>query len=312
MIARLRHRLRSGDGWNAVRRRTAMWIDRQCAPVAARLRPLRAVPVSADPRLAIVTVNFSTTRYLQLMLLTLSEQQGLDAVERIVVVDNGSLDGGIDFLRSLAAAAPRLHLVERSHWLHHGPAMRAGLRALDRLDAADPHAAETVLFIDADVLFLRPDALDAVAGSFVAHDAALVGEVRPGDHTCPDIQASVFAVRRAVIAHRGIAPLVHDGSPAYRMQRSIQRAGLTVVDLPTHRSGLMLHRGRAGVAAARQFRRRHAYATARQQEPHFMGVPDGEATWAATEARLAPLVDGDQAALVDLLASRFAVLGTAG
>ena len=46
-------------------------------------------PVVLDePRWALCTVNFSTTRYLKLLLLTLSEQHRLDLLCRIVIADN--------------------------------------------------------------------------------------------------------------------------------------------------------------------------------------------------------------------------------
>lgn len=300
-------RRRDADVVNAARRHTAMWFDRRTAAVAKRVRPPSAVARSGEPRFAVITVNFSTTRFLQMMLLTLAEQDDLGLVERVVVVDNGSRDGGPAFLRALAGRVPRLLLVERRHRLHHGPAMRAGVRALDAAQGAD--AADTLLFVDADVVFLRPDALTALADALAGHDASLVGEVRPGDPRGPDIQASLFAVRRDVYARHDVAPLVHDGSPARRMQESVVAAGLTVVDLPTNRGGLTLHRGRAGVAAAARYRPRHAYATASQQEAHFMGVADGEATWSAVEARLAPLLDGDPTRLVEVLAERLSGLG---
>jgi len=287
-----------------------MWLDRRWARLEKRWKPNSAVPFVGDLRLAIVTVNFSTTRELKSMLLTLSKQDELEMIHRLIVVDNGSRDGGLPFLRALAQRVPRLYLVERRRWLHHGPALRAGVRELDRLDAGDPHPADVLLFCDPDVVFLRPHALVALAGSFLAHDAALVGEVRSSGRPGPDIQASFVAVRRDVYAMRDIAPITHDGSPAYRHQLAIAEAGLTVVDLPANRNGLILHKGRAGVAAARNYRTGHAYSTARSREPHFMGVPDGEATWAAVEAENAELMSVErEAELIDVLATRFAAFG---
>lgn len=304
-------RLRSADGWNSLRRRGAMWADRRWAGSQRRRKPTREVAFDGDPRLAIVTVNFSTTREMKSMLLTLSEQDELDMVQHVIIVDNGSRDGGLPFLRALAQRVPRVHLVERRHWLHHGPALRAGVYELDRVDAGEQHPANVLLFCDPDVVFLQPEALVAVAGSFTAHDAALVGEVRPG-RAGPDIQASFIALRRDVYSRPDIAPISHDGSPAYRQQRTIAAAGLTVVDLPANRNGLILHKGRAGVAAARAYRRGHAYATVPNNEPHFMGVPDGETTWAAVEERHAGVLDVErEAELLDVLAARFATLGSA-
>jgi hypothetical protein len=49
-------------------------------------------PFDGDPRFALLTVNFSTTRYLKLMLLTLTDQNALSRVHPIVVVHNRSRD----------------------------------------------------------------------------------------------------------------------------------------------------------------------------------------------------------------------------
>ena len=59
-------------------------------------------PFDGAPRFALITVNYSTTRYLKLMLLTLAAQSSLKLLKRIILVDNGSRDGGSSFLRELA------------------------------------------------------------------------------------------------------------------------------------------------------------------------------------------------------------------
>lgn len=286
-----------------------MSVDRGVAPLEQRLSPPRAAPFDGDPRLALVSVNFSTTSTLMLMLLSLAEQSRLDVLRRVVIVDNGSRDGGLPLLRALASRVPALHLVERRHWLHHAPGMRAGARALDRIDAGLPDAANVLLFCDPDVVFLDPLALEKISQPFRS-GAALVGEVRRAGPDGPDIQASLFAVRRDVYARGDVYPLVHDGSPAMRHQASIRRAGLPVVDLRTNRDGLTLHRGRTAVAASGQYFRRHPYSTARLQRPHYMGVPDGEHTWATIEGRYAPLLQPQHSdELIALLEERLSRIG---
>jgi hypothetical protein len=290
---------------DAVRRRVAMVIDRSLLPA----RGLRWRPDSARSRgktvpIALVVVNFSTTRLLRLMLATLAGQEGLDLVSRVVIVDNGSRDGGLPFLRRVASEVDRIDLVERRRWLHHGPGLRAGLRHLDRV--GDP--AEAVLFVDSDVIFRDPGTLTAVAAR-LDDGAALIGEHRRrGDRRPgPNIQASFVGVRRDALRRRDVCPPVHDGAPLYRMQLDIERAGLPIVDFPSNHGGYILHRGRSGVAAAAEFRLGHAYATARRQTAHFMGVQNGRAIWAEAEAAHAHLLDADgDDELVRLLAERFA------
>ena len=87
-------------------------------------------PFDGSVRFAIVVVNFSTTRFLKLLLLTLAEQSALGLVHRIVIVDNGSVDGGVPFLRQLAGRSPRVGLVERHRLLDHAHGIRAGVSHL--------------------------------------------------------------------------------------------------------------------------------------------------------------------------------------
>lgn len=274
------------------------------------MRPPRVAPYDGEPRFALLCVNFSTTHYVKLLLLTLGEQEDLEPVRRVVIVDNGSRDGGVPFLRQLGAQVPCLDVLERRHRLHHAVGMRAAVRALDRLDGDDPKAANYLIFCDSDVILREPALIGTLAGTALLHEPALIGEVRTGVNPQPDIQASFFVVRRDVHARRDIAPLAHHGSPAYALQRSIWDAGLPVVDLPLNRAGHLLHRGRAGVSAASLHHRSHAYASVANRAPHFMGVPDGEAIWRAVEERWSALLDPDaEPQLLVHLASRLSRLG---
>jgi hypothetical protein len=157
----------------------------QWSALERRLRTPLSVDFDTEPQVALVTVNFSTTRWLKLMLLALCEQQNFALLSRIIVVDNGSKDGCQDFLRqSQAALRPA-----RSGW------------------------------------------------------SARFGDAEP--------------VQRYVYARSDIAPLKHDGAPTLRMQQSIAEAGLEVVDIPSNRGGLILHRGRSGVVASAALHPRH-------------------------------------------------------
>lgn len=198
--------------------------------------------------------------------------------------------------------------------LGHGPGLRAGLRTLGSADSGEDRPANAVVFCDTDVVFRSASALTSVAAALIEHRPAVMGEVRSGSSASgnPDIQASFLVVSRDVLDRRDVAPPVHHGSPTAPLQRSVVEAGLTVVDLPTCRGGLLLHRGRAGVAAATRYRPGHQHAGLANDQPHYMGVPDGARIWAEIEQRHAELLDPEaEARLVDLLARRFSVLGTA-
>jgi hypothetical protein len=133
-------RLRAPDGPNRVRRQLEQRLDQAWTLARSRLEPARPiVSFDGDPRFALLTVNFSITRYLKLMLLTLTEQSALSNVQRIIIVDNRSRDGGVPFLRALARQVDRVHLVEHRHFLNHARGMRTCVRTLDgvaRIDVA--------------------------------------------------------------------------------------------------------------------------------------------------------------------------------
>jgi hypothetical protein len=297
------------------RRRAEAAADRAWAVARHRFGPLpRVAPFDDDVRFAIVTVNASTTRYLKLMLATLAEQRQLGLVQRLVIVDQRSGDGGPPFLRSLAEAAPRVDMVELRSFLNHARGMRAGMHALDRVerDVATGARANVLLFVDPDVVFRNPDALGDLATSMLAFDAVLAGEVRqlPGNPH-PNIQASFLAIRRDVTARRDISPFVNGGAPAFLLQRDVARAGLSIADFPTNRRGFALHRGRAAVQATHRYTPRRSYASVAEHEPHYMNVPHGARIWDEIETRHAAMLTVDaEPELVTRLAGSFEGFGT--
>jgi hypothetical protein len=312
IVRRLRlgaRRLREPDGANKLRRRVEQRLDQ--AWTMTRWKIERATPVApfdGDPRFALLTVNFSTTHCLKLMLLTLTDQDALSRVQQIVIVDNGSRDGGIPFLRALAQRVDRVRLAEHRHFLNHARGMRSCVRVLDRVEAGEPVVppSNLLLFCDPDVVFLNPATLVDLGAAVAEDDAAFVGELRrpPPDL---DVQASFFVIRRDIYERRDVAPFVNHGSPALWMQRSIWEAGLPVVDFPSNHGGYILHRGRSAVTAAHDFFPRHSYATADAREPHFMGVQDGSQVWARIEAHYSELLRPEaETRLLELLAEGLA------
>jgi hypothetical protein len=271
------------------------------------------MPFDGHSRLALITVNFSTTRFLKLMLCTLGQQSHLVDLHRIIIVDNGSVDGGIPFLEALSARVPRVHLVKRQRFRNHAAGMRAGLRWLTRLESHDPPGARAtiLLFCDPDVVFRNPATLHDLSATMTVHRAAFAGEARQAPPAHPDIQASFFAVRRDVVARRQVQPLVNHGSPAYGMQTSIRGAGLTIADFPSNHGGYVLHRGRTAVAAGATYGVGGWNVALTNREAHFMGVPDGARIWAEiAEAWTSLLEASAEDKLLDHLADRFSNIGS--
>lgn len=303
----------SNDNLNALRRRAEQWLDQAWAIPAKKLaRPAKAPPFEGDPRFALVCVNYSTTRYLKLMLLTLCEQNALKAVERIIIVDNGSRDGGVGFLRGLEQAVPRVHLLENRAFRNHARGLRMGIAALEALERTEIPArhCNLLLICDPDVIFLNPDTLQALADTLAREQAALAGELRHNLYPQPEAQASFLALRRDSYARKDVAPFVNHGAPAWPLQQSLWQAGLKLADFPSNRGGYILHRGRSGVAAANRHHRASSYATVTNNQPHYMGITDGAAIWNKTEQKHAQwLTPARESALIAHLAKHLACVG---
>lgn len=295
-----------------VRRHAQQRADQVAALAARRLGPNpRTAAWDGDPRIALLTVNFSTTRYLKLMLLTLAEQKNLGLLTRIVICDNGSRDEPEPFLTELESRIERVTVTRNSRPLSHARGMRSALKALREAEKGEEEAANILLFCDTDVVFRNPDTLRALADRFRSDDGvAFVGELRRHLFPFPEAQASFLAVRRDWAERRRTAPWVDHGSPAYWMQRSIWQQGGRGDDFPSNRGGYILHRGRAGVAAAQEYLPSHHLGTVTYNEAHYMGVPDGAAIWQSIEDRHAGLIDSPGPGVVDRLVAAFNRSGT--
>ncbi len=257
-----------------------------------------------------LTVNRSTTRYLKLMLLTLCEQRELARIGRVVICDNGSRDGGADFVRRLAARCPRVLAVVCGRGSSHARGMRAAIEALTADEARGARQAREApsnlwLFCDTDVVFRNEETLRDLGTRIVESGAAAAGELRHGVYPVPEAQASFVAMRADWYHHPRIIPWVNHGAPSYWMQRSIWRAGGTILDFPSNHGGYILHRGRAAVANARTYDPLSSYATVANARPHFMGVAGGAEIWAEVEGRNARWLEEErEGELIALLADR--------
>lgn len=277
-----------------VRRHVTQRADQAYAIAARRLGPTsKAAPWDGDPRIALLTVNFSTTRYLKLMLLTLAEQEDLDLLKRIVICDNGSRDDAEPFLTELESRIECVRVTRNARPLSHARGMRSALGALREAEEEGGERANILLFCDTDVLFRNPRTLRTLARRFQSADVAFVGELRRHLFPYPEAQASFLAVRRDWAERRRTAPWVDHGSPAYWMQRSIWRQGGRGDDFPSNVGGYVLHRGRAGVAAAQAHIPSHHLGTVTSNTPHFMAVHDGAAIWRSIEDRQEALIISD-------------------
>jgi glycosyltransferase involved in cell wall biosynthesis len=262
-----------------------------------------------------VTVNFSTTYYLKLMLLTLCEQEDLSTLSRIVIVDNDSRDGGVAFLEKLAASSARIHFLRNRFNCTHANGLRKGISHIEDIERNRPEESRSnvILVCDTDIVFRNPQTLKELASCFSDGETVFAGELRHGLFPYPEAQASFFAVRSDCYARSDVEPIVHHGSPAYFMQRSLWRTNLKLADFPSNHGGYILHRGRSGVAASKRYHAWGPYATTDNDEPHYMGVEGGEKIWGAIENRYRDLLlPGKEEVLLDRLRACLGRIGTDG
>lgn len=248
-----------------------------------------------DSRFALITVNFSTTYYLKLMLLTLSEQYQLNKISRIVITDNDSRDGGPGFLNRLQQEISCIHFTSNHFVRTHARGLRKGIALLNQLEKhLPPDQQSNVLMVcDTDIIFRNPQTLNELSDIFNSGHFHFAGELRYSDNRCPQAQASFLNIRRDIYARQDILPFVHHGSPAYPMQKSLWNAGLKLKDFRSNFGGYILHRGRSGVAAASHYYPASSYSGEDNQKPHYMAVENGEAIWKQAENKYSDLLQAE-------------------
>jgi glycosyltransferase involved in cell wall biosynthesis len=278
------------DLFNTIRRYFGQKVDQFFAIIWKKIKPIKADKFEGDTRFALITVNFSTTYYLKLMLLTLCEQKDSDKVSKIIIVDNNSRDGGVDFIKKLSHAVDRIHLVQNKLICTHARGVRIGIDFLNKVEKDDQTKSNVLMVCDTDIIFLNPKTLTVLSTIFDANKTAFAGELRYSIKMGPQAQASFLCIRRDCYARADVRPFVNHGSPAFWMQRSLLKAGLFLHDFRSNFGGYILHRGRTGVKAANQHNKMSTFATTPNNEPHYTGVENGKQIWQKTEDRFAHLL----------------------
>lgn len=222
--------------------------------------------------------------------MTLCEQHDLTKVSKIIVIDNKSRDGGLDFLKRLTTEVERVHLIENHFVCTHARGLRVGINYLQQIEKCEKKKSNVFLVCDTDIIFRNKKTLTELSTIFDSSETAFAGELRYSDTICPQAQASFFCVRRDCYVRSDVAPFVNHGSPAFWMQRSLWRANLHLHDFRSNFGGYILHRGRTGVAAASKHNLLSSFANTSNNTPHYMGVENGENIWKVTENKYAHLL----------------------
>ena len=291
---------------NTIRRFLEQKIDQFFAVLWKHMRPLNSVEFDGEARFALITDNFSTTYYLKLMLLTLSEQNNLDKISKIIIVDNNSKDGGVEFFQQLADSLEKFEFVTNHFISTHARGLRVGIKYLHKLERSIEKKSNVLMVCDTDIIFRNKETVSNLSNVFEKTDAAFAGELRYSSTVCPQAQASFLCIRRDVYVRSDIKPFVNHGSPAYWMQKSLWDAGLKLHDFRSNFDGYILHRGRTGVAAAKEHYPLSSFAKVANNQAHYMGVENGEQIWKAAESKYSELLKNEaETELIHLFSELF-------
>ncbi|MFA5884180.1 MAG: glycosyltransferase [Acidimicrobiia bacterium] len=203
----------------------------------ARKKPWPACdPAAERRRLVAVTVNFNTVDVTRQMLYSIFSSGVIADLDEVVVVDNASKDGSVDYLRVLHDRG-LVTLVENRWPPYHGPGINRAMSYLASRD--DACATEYVWILDSDVVVLRRDALTAAAAFAREKGLAFVGEKRLDD--CLSLYSLLIDPRR--FWARSLPVFREHGLPSNRLQQAVTAAGGTRRPFPFSRQHYLLHLG---------------------------------------------------------------------
>lgn len=219
---------------------------------------------------SVVTVTHNTLELTGLLLASLLRVAG-PRLRRIVVVDNGSTDGGRD-LAEAAARAGLVHAVLNDANLYHGPALDQGIWHLGALAAAGEDTGDWVWLLDSDCVLVDPGTLDRVTGL----DVDLVGETiwNPWQR---QFRLGLYSLlfRPATVWRSPTVPFAEAGDPATGFELSCRRAGLAACSFPFTARGHLVHRGQgtlAGVFRSEDTANKYFEWASDNHDPHYQGA----------------------------------------
>ena len=165
-----------------------------------------------------------------------------EAPKRMIIVDNGSTDGSVEFLADLDAAG-LITLVRNRLSREHGPGLNRGVAEARKLE---PNCS-LVWLLDSDVFMVRPDTLTA-ASSFL-HDGELV-MCGPENSDANGVPGGYAHISCLLFDPRPVwrrpTPVFFDhGAPGSTMQRYLRRVGTPIDHFPFYEKGYVVHLGRA-------------------------------------------------------------------
>lgn len=195
------------------------------------------------------------------------------AVSRVVVVDNASDDGSLEFL--LECQDARLcEVIANPTNRYHGPALNQVVSHLTRQQLRGEAVESWVWLLDSDCVVARGDTVTHARRHARDTDAVLIGE-RKWDRWHDEERLRTFSLMfdPARAWRPPTRPFVEDGDPAREFELSIRnQPGLRVATFPFTTEGYVIHRGRGTLSRVRDrddtANRYHTWA-ADHHEAHF-------------------------------------------
>ncbi len=283
--------------WHRPRR---LWTDTRERLSRTQWPTTASTSASPDARVAMVTVNYNTLELIAHLLFSVMRVLPKNAISEIVVVDNGSTDGSLEFLRSLHAFG-LIHLIENSRYPYHGPGLNRGISYLAQRGRQPATRARLIWVLDSDAIVMAPNSLDRFIQSMAGPDVAMAGQLQPYDQPRPRLSAyahpAALMIDPAVVWRHRVPAFLEDGAPGVIMQHSLRRRGAKITDVRAFDEGLILHLGsgtlRVLAAEERRDNRYFNWATMHQYH-HFHGQENGLAfyeNFLADFTRLVPTLD---------------------
>lgn len=203
-------------------------------------------PEGDKARVAILTVNYNTVKYVSYLIFSLYRILGKNKFHKIVVVDNGSDDGSVPLLRALDSHG-LVELIVNRQQKYHGPALNQGMSHLARQNQSARYNQRVnyVWILDSDVIILKSNVVRHAISYLRRTGAVMSGEFEY--LTNPEGYATLCSLflDPSLVWRVDIPPFHEDGAPALSMQRDIRALGLGVVNFPFSSRGYLLHLGSA-------------------------------------------------------------------
>jgi GT2 family glycosyltransferase len=187
---------------------------------------------------AVVSVNYNTVELVSYLVFSLYRIVGRAHFDRITIVDNGSGDGSVELLRTLAGHG-LIDVVLNRRQRYHGPALNQALSSLAR--TWRPDGPPYVWVLDSDTVVLRPEALTDAVALGQRHRAAILGDYQGQDDDQPTLRS--LLIDPTQVWRRPFPPFEEHGLPSESLVRKVLRRRLQILRFPYFASGYVLHLG---------------------------------------------------------------------